>query len=691
MCVQHFSRLSNSHSFFLQQKRRNFVALHNSAINVFLKRSLICNVRLSQQHQQQQQQYRHQQQHHPRRQFTQSSNFFNLKKSVRYVHSLRSTDRKNALLEKCLFYLTQKYHLQTQIRSAIKKKQNIRLVKRKKRKEHRNYFKYGIEASRKKGNSQQGSGRAEGNQLINQNGEAPRHALFGNNITRDRPTQWGSLTNVSSFHTKVIKHRRGANLRSAHLMGRIARRSRQVETSNEQGEFPPSGRSPLHHEKKTKGSERGQPGGEGAAAQGKGATYGIDPSEANLNEANVSDTNLCDTGPPPNPHSSSDHAHSSKKSDKLVSKKGDFYSCKDAEKPFEEKTHEKGEMNIKRHDLILVALSGCIPFICFGFVDNSFMIIAGDLFDSTFCVFLGFSTLAAAGLGNLTSDVLGIFIGGYIEKVIVYVGFPRINLTNKQLKMNRTRRYYYIGSAIGIAIGCLLGMIPLLFIDSNKLEEKKKRQKKKKKNNQLANLDKTLFQLVSTQLPNFVNSNYAFLFVVDEAARNFYSLVNSDVVRLPLDEDIIGHVYKNGKLINYERGSLMKNFAHSYKPSMKEETVGEDQHATGGTNGEAKLSLSGEEPQGGRNGGKSLHFLKNQDFYIDNERIDVHQVIAAPVFGLDESIIAVVVALNAKDKVSFTDKDAQFLSMFCSHLAQELEGAKGLPGTLRLCKKIVYD
>ncbi|ETW60830.1 hypothetical protein PFMC_03529 [Plasmodium falciparum CAMP/Malaysia] len=121
---------------------------------------------------------------------------------------------------------------------------------------------------------------------------------------------------------------------------------------------------------------------------------------------------------------------------------------KPSEKMIEEKIHDKNEMNIKRNDLLLVALSGCIPFICFGFVDNSFMIISGDLFDSSFCTYLGFSTMAAAGLGNLTSDVLGIFIGGYIEKIIVYIGFPKINLTNKQLKMNRTRRYYYSGSAI---------------------------------------------------------------------------------------------------------------------------------------------------------------------------------------------------------------------------------------------------
>ncbi|EUD67300.1 hypothetical protein C922_02450 [Plasmodium inui San Antonio 1] len=523
------------------------------------------------------------------------------------------------------FFLTPKYHLQTQIRSTIKKKQNICFIKRKKRKEHRNYFKYGIAANREKGNSQQvpqlgensqpRSGRPEGNQVINQNEETPRRTLFGENITQGRHTEWGRRPKVSLFHTKVIKQRGGANLRNAHLMGKIIRRSRQVETSIEQGRFPFCGRAPLHLEKKTKAHERGQADGEDTYAQEKGASRENNPNDANRSDANPNAANpnrQVGNHQPSSAHNNADHTNSSRKNDKLLSKKGDYYSCKDAEKPFEDKSHEKAEMNIKRHDLILVALSGCIPFICFGFVDNSFMIIAGDLFDSTFCVFLGFSTLAAAGLGNLTSDVLGIFIGGYIEKIIAYVGFPRINLTNKQLKMNRTRRYYYIGSA-----------------------------------------------------------------------RNLYSLVDSDIVRLPLDQDIIGHVYKSGKLINYESGSLMKNFAHSYKPSTEKEEVGKDLPPSGGTNGGTELFVPGQTPQEHRNNENSLHFLKNQDFYINSKKIDVHQVMAAPVFGLDESIIAVVVAINAKDKVSFTDKDAQFLSMFCSHISKELEDAKGLPDTLR--------
>ncbi|SBT35868.1 conserved protein, unknown function [Plasmodium ovale wallikeri] len=349
------------------------------------------------------------------------------------------------------------------------------------------------------------------------------------------------------------------------------------------------------------------------------------------------------------------------------------YTSKDFDKQIEEKIHEKGEMNIKRHDLILVALSGCIPFICFGFVDNSFMIISGDLFDSTFCVFLGFSTMAAAGLGNLTSDVLGIFIGGYIEKIIVYIGFPRINLTNKQLKMNRTRRYYYAGSAFGIAIGCLLGMIPLLFIDSTKLEEKKNRHKKKKKNNITDNVNKKIFQMVYTELPDYINSNYAFLFAFNKYKQKLYSFVDEEMVHISFDEGFIGEACKNKKVINYERSSLIKKFSHFYANATHEQ--------------EEKQIREKEIHQGDDH---AVDVVQNADLFFRKRGINIHQVMVAPVLGADESVVGVVVAINAKNKTAFNEKDAQFLSMFCSHISQEIEDRRDLVESLRLCKNIVY-
>ena len=59
-----------------------------------------------------------------------------------------------------------------------------------------------------------------------------------------------------------------------------------------------------------------------------------------------------------------------------------------------------------------VFVNQTVPFIGFGFMDNAIMILAGDKIDMTLGLSLGLSTMAAAGLGNLLSDVCGIGFGG---------------------------------------------------------------------------------------------------------------------------------------------------------------------------------------------------------------------------------------------------------------------------------------
>ena len=73
-------------------------------------------------------------------------------------------------------------------------------------------------------------------------------------------------------------------------------------------------------------------------------------------------------------------------------------------------------------------------------MDNAVMILAADYFDVTLGKFyslstkiigvmFGISTLAAAGLGNIVSDVGGIGLGGIIETQVGKLGLPVANLT----------------------------------------------------------------------------------------------------------------------------------------------------------------------------------------------------------------------------------------------------------------------
>lgn len=102
-------------------------------------------------------------------------------------------------------------------------------------------------------------------------------------------------------------------------------------------------------------------------------------------------------------------------------------------------------------------LTVSVAFIVFGIVDNGIMILAGSAIDSSIGVIFGLSTMASAALGNTLSDVVGITSGRWIEYKLHLI-IPVVQtgaLSKKQIVFSET---------IGIAVGCLLGMMPLLFL-----------------------------------------------------------------------------------------------------------------------------------------------------------------------------------------------------------------------------------
>ncbi|XP_053696955.1 transmembrane protein 65 [Sabethes cyaneus] len=114
-------------------------------------------------------------------------------------------------------------------------------------------------------------------------------------------------------------------------------------------------------------------------------------------------------------------------------------------------------------DLFQLGLVNALPFIGFGFLDNFTMIIAGDYIEHTLGLFMCISTMAAAALGNTISDVIGIGSAFYVEKLAEMSGVNPPKLSPIQLEMKSSRQAANMGRVIGITIGCLLGMCPLLF------------------------------------------------------------------------------------------------------------------------------------------------------------------------------------------------------------------------------------
>jgi hypothetical protein len=102
-------------------------------------------------------------------------------------------------------------------------------------------------------------------------------------------------------------------------------------------------------------------------------------------------------------------------------------------------------------------ISVTIAFIIFGFIDNFLMIMFGDQIDAAFISIGVSNTLLAAGLGNTLSDAVGILSGRWVEK-LVHMKLPPVeegDLTKFQIVTAET---------LGIIVGCLIGLVPLLFL-----------------------------------------------------------------------------------------------------------------------------------------------------------------------------------------------------------------------------------
>ncbi|CAL8133039.1 unnamed protein product [Orchesella dallaii] len=123
-----------------------------------------------------------------------------------------------------------------------------------------------------------------------------------------------------------------------------------------------------------------------------------------------------------------------------------------------------------------VVVKNALPFIGFGFLDNLIMILAGDYIDLTIGAALGISTMAAAALGNTISDVAGIGSAWYVEAMASKIGIKDPDLTPSQMASGSVRWACNLGRALGVTIGCLLGMFPLLFLPNAGIVKEKAKQ-----------------------------------------------------------------------------------------------------------------------------------------------------------------------------------------------------------------------
>jgi len=111
------------------------------------------------------------------------------------------------------------------------------------------------------------------------------------------------------------------------------------------------------------------------------------------------------------------------------------------------------------------ALQNIIPFVAFGFFDNAIMILSGDFIDSKLGIAFGVTTMCSMAIGNTVSGVTGIWLSGFIETVSGLLGLPvpESGLSIEQQKLLKMRILKNTSMVVGITVGCIIGMFPLIY------------------------------------------------------------------------------------------------------------------------------------------------------------------------------------------------------------------------------------
>jgi len=270
------------------------------------------------------------------------------------------------------------------------------------------------------------------------------------------------------------------------------------------------------------------------------------------------------------------------------------------------------------------ALRCGIPMVGFGIIDNLVMITAGERIQSSIGITLGLTTMAAAGLGQVVSDISGIMSGGTVDALVgrLLPNLPRSNLTSLQKDLTSSRVAQTVGGCVGVTIGCLLGMSVLFFIDTEALERQRT----------AAELE-GIFDLVERSAMDtadrILGAEMSILWLVDrEDEDTIWTRVVADG-DVPSDQEI----KKTDFVSVVRRTDSSQNIV---KKTIQSKTV---QH----------ISLKGE------------GVIKN--------------MMTAPILGGDGRILGAIQIVNKRESAGggFDRHDADILNVLCAHIASFVE------------------
>eukprot|EP00980_Cylindrotheca_fusiformis_P001095 scaffold305_cov110-Cylindrotheca_fusiformis.AAC.13 len=319
--------------------------------------------------------------------------------------------------------------------------------------------------------------------------------------------------------------------------------------------------------------------------------------------------------------------------------------------------------------LKIVAIGQAIPFVGFGFMDNAILIVAGDAIDTYLGVMLGISTLCAAAIGNIISDLAGIGMGTMIEDFCAQkLKLPTPNLSAAQRQLRSVRFAGQMGMALGMTFGCIVGMFPLMFIDDKKIQNLKKK----------AHLE-SLFMDVVTEAKSLVGaeSTCLYLRVTKDPAKLLER--HSYLPYCPsADGEYLYAMYyvlpksfrknKNNAKVRGADGPHHKPLGIEVEDTARFLPLGKGIASRAIMTGEAwNIQDVSQEPD-------FSPAIRSED--VERPIDELKHMLVVPVFDHEGRAIAVIRAMNKVDEdgsgKGFTDMDVQILKALASHISVSL-------------------
>jgi hypothetical protein len=163
----------------------------------------------------------------------------------------------------------------------------------------------------------------------------------------------------------------------------------------------------------------------------------------------------------------------------------------------------------------------------FGFMDNTILIRTGDAIERYFGVTYNLSGLSAAAAGQVFSDFSGVLFGGVVESASRFFILPP-ELSAAQASLRIVQVVGTAGAALGVVVGCLLGMANLLMMDLEEAERIKR----------MAELEE-IFTVVMKSAKDTIGTSMGSIFLVDEESGQLWTRVQTGLdesIKIPISE-----------------------------------------------------------------------------------------------------------------------------------------------------------